>query len=82
MCAFIHSFVENKISVDDYEVPCTELCPCRYINHQKSSIKLLVILSKLNITMVIVISQNRTFCIILICIEKNRIKNLYLKSVK
>jgi hypothetical protein len=30
VCAFIHSFVENKISTDDSEdVECTELCPCR-----------------------------------------------------
>jgi hypothetical protein len=29
VCAFIHSFVENKISTDDFEVACTELCPCR-----------------------------------------------------
>jgi len=29
VCAFIHSFVENKISTDDFEVECTELCPCR-----------------------------------------------------
>lgn len=35
VCAFIHSFVENKISTDDSEdVECTELCPCRTLQNR------------------------------------------------
>ncbi|XP_023321296.1 NACHT, LRR and PYD domains-containing protein 12 [Eurytemora carolleeae] len=37
VCAFIHSFVENKISTDDFEIPCTELCPCRSLQQRALS---------------------------------------------
>jgi len=37
VCAFIHSFVENKISTDEYEVLCTEICPCRVLQQRALS---------------------------------------------
>ena len=35
VCAFIHSFVENKISVSgEEELQCSELCPCRTLQNR------------------------------------------------
>lgn len=34
VCSFIHSFIENKISPDNWEVECTELCPCRTLQQR------------------------------------------------
>ena len=37
MCAFIHTFVENKLTADtetETELQCSEICPCRTLQNR------------------------------------------------
>ena len=37
VCAFIHSFVENKLVSVDQELECSEICPCRTLQNRAKS---------------------------------------------
>ena len=37
VCAFIHSFVENKLVSVDQELECSEICPCKTLQNRAKS---------------------------------------------